>query len=167
MDIILLVLVTLVFIAIVIALVKGGWQLLFSGFAQTVQLIRTVWLRLLLGITLGGLIKVLIPASLVLDWLGPASGLRGILIASYAGVLIGGGGPYVALPVFISLLAAGAGISQVIALLAAWNLINLQNLIVWQMPFLGTKLALSQYLVFLFIPPFVGILGNYIYQIIT
>ena len=167
MDITLLVLIVLVLVAMVAVFWKGGWQLLFSGFVQTSQLIRMAFFQLLLGFTLGGLIMVLVPGSLIMEWLGPASGLRGILIASFAGVIIGGGGPAVILPIVASLLAAGAGVGPVIALLASWNLVAARSLLIWQIPFLGAKLALSQFFVYLFIPPIVGILGSYIYNLIT
>lgn len=167
MDITLLILVALVFIAIVAALWKGRWQLLLSGFKQTGQLLRTVWLRLLLGLILGGLVQVLIPSSLILEWLGPASGLKGILIGAYAGMIVGGSGPYVALPIVASFLAAGAGVGPVIALLASLNLIGLRGLFVWQIPFLGAKLALTRYVVSFFIPPIVGLAGVAIYQLIS
>ena len=65
---------------------KGGWQLTILGLTQASQLIQTVWLRLLLGFTLGGLIQVLLPRDLIAEWLGPASGLKGILIGYWKGV---------------------------------------------------------------------------------
>jgi len=86
MDIALWVLVGMVFIATAITLWKGRWQLLTSGFKQAGLTLKSVWFRLLLGFTLGGLLQVLIPSQLIAEWLGPASGLKGILIASYAGV---------------------------------------------------------------------------------
>lgn len=140
--------------------------MLLSGFAQTGKLLRRVLFQLLLGFALGGLIMVLVPSSLIMEWLGPASGLKGILLASLAGVIIGGGGPPIILPIIASLLTAGAGVGPVIALLASWNLVSLRSLLIWQIPFLGAKLALSQFFVFLFIPPIVGILGSFIYRLI-
>ena len=166
MDITLLTLVALVVMVIVAALWKGGWQLLLSGFIQTSHLVRTVWLRLLLGFVLGGLITVLIPSSVITEWLGPTSGLKGILIGAYSGIIVGGGGPYVMLPIIASFLKAGAGFGPVIALLASLNLIGLRGLFIWQIPFLGAKLAFSRYVVCLFIPPLVGVLGGLIYQFI-
>ena len=167
MDITLLILLILVSMAIVATLWTGGWRLLLSGFAQTGQFIRTVWLRLLLGFTLGGVATVLIPSPLISEWLGPASGLKGILIGSYAGLIVGGGGPYVGLPIIASILAAGAGIGPVMALLTSWTLLGLRGLFIWQVPFLGMKLALTRYVVCLLAPPIVGILGSHVYQLIT
>ncbi len=153
-------------LAIVAAFWKGRWQLVISGFKQASRTVRLIWLRLLLGITLGGLIRVLIPSTLIAEWLGPASGLKGILIGSYTGLLMGGG-PYVTLPIVASIYTAGAGVGPTIALLASTSLVSLQPLFTWQIPFLGTKIALIRYIVCLFIPPFIGLAGNAIYQLLT
>ena len=167
MDITLLVLIALASVAMVAVFWKGGWQLLLSGFMQTGRLLRLVVFQFLLGFILGGLMMVLVPNELITEWLGPASGLRGILVASFAGVIIGGGGPPVILPIVASLLVSGAGVGPIIALLAAWNLVTVRSLLMWQIPFLGVKLALTQFIVYLVIPPIAGILGSYIYILIT
>jgi len=167
MDITLLILLALISLAAVVAFLRGGPRLLFSSFLRTTRLMQNVWLRLLLGFTLGGLITVVIPGDLVTEWLGPASGIKGILIASYAGIIIGGGGAFVAMPLLVSFLVAGVGVGPVMALLTAWNLINLRGLFVWQIPFLGMELALSRYIVCLIFPPIAGVLGSLIYQLIT
>ena len=164
MDVALLILVALVFIAMVIAFWKGRWQLLISGFRQTASTFKSMWLRVLLGITFGGLIQVLIPGPLIAEWLGPASGLKGILIGSYVGIIMSGG-PYVILPVIASIYAAGAGVGPVIALLTG-GLLGLQGFIAYQIPFLGIKLALSRYIVCLFVPPIVGLAGAAVYQLL-
>ena len=165
MDMSLLSLLVLVSVALIATLWKGRWQLLISGFKQSGNLVRQVWLRLILGFTLGGLIKVLIPSSMIMEWLGPTSGFKGILIASAAGALITGG-PYVSLPIVTSLYTAGAGVGPVIAFLVAVPSLSLPNLFTWHIPFLGTRIALSRYIVGIFIPPVVGLAGGAIYQLI-
>ena len=166
MDVALLILVALVFMAMVIAFWKGRWQLLISGFKQTGRTFKSMWLRLLLGITFGGLIQVLIPTTLLMEWLGPASGLKGILIGSYVGLIMVGG-PYVQLPIIASLYQAGAGVGPVIALLTAGNLISLQWLLAWHIPFFGIRIALARYIVCLVVPPLVGLAGDAVFQVIT
>ena len=166
MDITLLVLVALVLIAVTAAFWKGRWQLLISGFKQAGLTLRLIWARLLLGIMLGGLIRALVPGTLIAEWLGPASGLKGILIGSYAGIIISGG-PYITLPIVASIYTAGAGVGPTIALLTSVNLLGLQPLFAWQIPFLGTKIALTRYAICLLIPPLVGLAGDAIYQLLT
>ncbi len=165
MDIALLILIVLVSVTAVAAFWKGRWQLVTSGLKQAGGTLKSMWLRLLLGITFGGLIQVLIPSALIADWLGPASGLRGILIGSYAGIIISGG-PFVTLPIIASIYAAGAGAGPVIAFLVSMNLVGVRALIAWQIPFLGAKLAITRYLVCFFIPPLVGLAGGAVYQLL-
>jgi len=164
MDLAFIVLVALVFVAMIIAYLKGGWPLLFSGFKQTGNTFKSMWFRILLGITFGGLIQVLVPGPLVAEWLGPASGLKGILIGSYVGIIMSGG-PYVILPVIASIYAAGAGVGPVISLLTG-GILGLQGFITYQIPFLGIKLAITRYIVCFFIPPIVGIIGSFVYQLL-
>lgn len=166
MDIALWVLVGMVFVAAVAALWKGGWRLLVSGLKQAGLTFKSIWLRLVLGFTLGGLIQVLIPSHLMAEWLGPASGLKGILIGSYAGVVMTGG-PYVTLPIVASVYAAGAGPGPVIALLASMNLLSLPGLLTWAIPFLGAKIALSRYVVSIFIPPLIGLAGAAVFRLLS
>ncbi len=166
MDISLLVLVGMVLIAIVTAFWKGRWPLLASGFKQAGLTLKMIWPRVLLGITLGGLIRVAVPSTLVAEWLGPASGLKGILIGSYAGILISGG-PYITLPIILSVYAAGAGIGPIMALLTSVNLLGLQPLFAWQIPFLGAKITLIRYIICLFIPPLIGFAAAAVYQLLT
>lgn len=152
--------------AVVIALLLGGGQLVFNGFKQTVRLFDTVWLRLLLGFALGGLIKVLIPSEVVARWLGHASGVKGIVIGSYIGVILPGA-PYVFLPVVASIYAAGAGVGPVIGLMVSRALLSINTLVVWQIPFLGAEISLARYITSLLIPPVLGIIGATVFKVIS
>ena len=166
LDKTLLVLVALVLVALAATLWIGGWQLAISGLKQAGQLINMVWLRLLLGLLLGGLIQVLVPRAIIAKWLGPSSGLKGILIGSYTGIMMSGG-PYVFLPIVASIYQAGAGTGPIIALLTGRALLGIEMLIVWQIPFLGVEIPLARYIACLFIPPLVGLAGRAIFQAIT
>ncbi len=166
MDIALWILIAMVVVATIIALWKGRLPLLISGLKEAGLTFTSMWYRLLLGFTLGGLIQVLIPSPLIAEWLGPASGLKGILIASYAGIIMTGG-PYVTLPIIASIYAAGAGPGPIIALLASMNLLSLPTILTWEIPFLGAKIAITRYVVCLFVPPFIGLMGAAVFQLLT
>jgi len=166
LDTTLLVLVVLVCLAIVAVFLRGGVDLTISGFIQAGRLLNNIWLRLFFGFTLGGLIQVLIPREIIAKWLGPASGLKGILIGSYTGTIVSGA-PYVMLPIVASIYRAGAGVGPIIALLVGQGLIGIQMLIVWQIPFFGVELPLARYIVSLFIPPVAGLVGVAVYRLIA
>lgn len=166
MDISLLILVAMVVAAIAIALWRRGWRVIISGFREAGLTFKSIWVRLLLGFSLGGLIQVSIPSGLIAEWLGPTSGLKGILIGSYTGIVITGG-PYVSLPIIASIYSAGAGPGPVIALLASMNMLSLPGLFTWAIPFLGARIALTRYVVCLFIPPLVGLAGAAIFRLLS
>ena len=165
LDKTLLFLVALLFIAVAATFWKGKWELTILGLTQTVQLINTVWLRLLLGITLGGLIQVLIPGALIAKWLGHSSGLKGILIGSYIGIILPGG-PYINLPIIASIYRSGAGVGPIIALLTGRSMLGLNILLVWQIPFLGLEIPLARYIACLIFPPLAGLAGRAILALI-
>ncbi|MBI4296152.1 MAG: permease [Chloroflexi bacterium] len=164
-DAALLTLLLLLTVAATAALWKGRWPLLLAGLKQAAGTFRSMWLRMLLGMTLGGLVQVLIPSALIAQWLGPASGLKGILIGSYIGLFLSGG-PFVILPVVAAIYQAGASPGPVIALLAG-GMLHVQELITYQIPFLGIRLPLARYAVCIFVPPLVGFGGGAIYQLLN
>ncbi|MBI4267733.1 MAG: permease [Chloroflexi bacterium] len=153
-------------IALAIAFLKGGWQLTSQGLVQAGRLVETVWFRLILGFTLGGLIQVLIPRDIIARWIGPASGTRGVLIGSYVAIILSGP-PYVMIPVAASLYMAGAGAGPIIALLTGQSLLGLQNLITWQIPFLGVGIPISKYIIALIVTPLAGFGGAAIFKLLT
>ena len=166
LDTTFLFLVALVLMAAAVAFWRGGLDLTLLGLTRAGDLVQSVWLRLVLGFTLGGLVRVLIPSALIARWLGHTSGLKGILIGSYIGIIVPGG-PYVTMPIIASIYSAGAGVGPVIALLTGRGLLGIQVLIVWQIPFLGMEISLARYLACLFVPPLVGLIGAAVFRFIA
>ena len=117
-----------------------------------------------MGIVLAGFIQVLLPKTLIADWIGPSSGLIGILIGSLTGMVLMGG-PYVIFPIIASIYTAGAAEGPIIALLTAANLSRIQGLFVLEIPFFGTRIALSRYLICLFMSPLIGIVGSALFRL--
>ncbi len=165
LDKTLLVIMTLVLVAVAATYWKGQWELTISGLTHAGKIIQTIWLRLLLGCILGGLVKVLIPNALIAKWLGHASGLKGILIGSYIGTIMPPG-PWVNMPIIASIYRAGAGVGPIIALLTGRAMLGLPLVFMWQIPFFGVKIPLARYIASVFIPPFVGLAGRAVSQIL-
>jgi uncharacterized membrane protein YraQ (UPF0718 family) len=166
MDLSLIILVAFVLAAMFAAFLKGGWVLIIDGLRKSYETLRTMWWRVLLGILLGGFIQVLIPKTLVAEWIGPASGITGILIGSFAGMIITGGA-FVVIPVIASIYTAGASAGPIIALITAANLVRIQGIFIWEIPFFGTRIALTRYVICLFIPPIVGLTGGTLFRLVS
>ena len=156
----------LVLVAVIAAQLIGGGQLILDGLLRSGNLFETVWLRLLLGFTLGGMIRLLIPSALIAKWLGHTSGIRGLLIGSYIAIIMPGG-PYITMPVIAAIYSAGAGVGPIIALLTGRALLGVQMLIVWQIPFLGVEIPMARYIACLVLPPLVGMVGAALYKLIA
>lgn len=162
----LVILISLVIIAIVATTWIGGWELTFLGLTSAGQLIKRIWIYFTLGLVLGGMAQKLIPSALIARWLGRTSGFKGIFIGSYIGMLIPAG-PYSFMPIITSIYQAGASVGPIIALFAGRAMLSLQILVVWQIPFLGIELPFSRFIACLFLPPFIGIAGKTVYQLIN
>jgi uncharacterized membrane protein YraQ (UPF0718 family) len=96
-------------------------------------------------------IQVLIPRDRVGDWIGERSGLRGMAIASAAGVVTPGG-PMTSFPVVTALHAAGTGRSALVAYLTAWSTLGLQRILTWEVPLMGVEFAVLRVLASLPLP---------------
>ena len=164
MDTSLTILAALVAAAFLAAFFRGGWPLIIDGLKKSYGTLKFMWWRVLLGLLLAGFIQVLIPRTLIAEWIGPASGLIGILIGSLAGMIVTGGA-YVVMPIIASIYTAGAAVGPIIALITAANLIRVQGLFVMEIPFFGTRVALSRYILCLFVPPLVGLLGSALFRL--
>lgn len=164
MDISLIILAALVVTVTLTAYLRGGWPLLFEGFRKSYDTFLTMGWRVLLGVLLGGFVQVLIPRALVAEWIGPASGFTGILIGSFVGMIITGGA-FVIIPVIASIYAAGASAGSIIAMITAANLVRIQGLFIWAIPFFGTRIALTRYVICLFIPPLIGLAGGALFRL--
>lgn len=128
------------------------------------ELFLEVLPNLILGFTLAGFLYVLIPKDLVSAWMGDQSGFRGVLAGSAAGMLTPGG-PFTHFPILASLLSKGAAVGPVCAYIAAWALIGLNRIIVWELPILGPHITLVRFLASVGIPPLIGCLGGWLYRV--
>jgi uncharacterized membrane protein YraQ (UPF0718 family) len=116
-----------------------------------------------MGIVLAGFVQVLIPKEVIALWLGPASGMTGIIIGSFSGMILTGGA-YVVIPIIGSIYDAGAGAGPIIALLTAANLTRIQGLVATEIPIFGVRLSVIRYLLSLLAPPLVGIAGSILFN---
>ena len=151
-----LIVAALVLVAIA-AVIRGGPTMAADGLAKGAELALSVAPQVLIGFALAGLVTVVIPSSLISEWLGEGSGLQGIVIATVAGMLTPGG-PYLQFPLVAGLAHAGAAWGPVAAYLTAWSLISVNRAIVWELPLLGAGFTGARWLVSILVPVVVGLL---------
>lgn len=128
------------------------------------EALRSAWRRLVelaprmaVAMVLAGFVGKLIPAESVGLWLGPETGMRGVLIASAIGGFVPSG-PILAFPVVVVLLQSGAGLPQVVAFITAWSLLAWHRLIIYEAPLMGWSFAWKRLVSSLILPPVSGAL---------
>lgn len=128
-----------------------------SALVRTLEIIPLIVFALIVA----GMIQVLMPRELLLNWLGSESGMRGILIGTLAGGLTMGG-PYVSLPVAAGLLRTGAGIGTMVAFLTGWSLWGISRMPM-EIAILGWKFWLIRIASTFFFPPIAGFLAHFLF----
>lgn len=112
-------------------------------------------------ISAGMMMKVL-PRELLTRWLGEESGIQGLIIATLAGALTPGG-PFIQFPIVAALLRSGAGIAPVVTYLSAWSLLGVNRFLVYEIPLLGWRLALTRITASLVFPIIIGMLTRFLW----
>jgi len=136
---------------------RGGEALLRAGLGEGMgQLVRYGAL-IAVSFVAAGFAQVLIPHEWIQGALGRDSGLRGIALASAAGIATPAG-PFVSLPIAATLLRAGAAPEAVVAYLSAWSLLAVHRLVAWEVPILGARFALLRYAICAVLPILAGLL---------
>jgi uncharacterized membrane protein YraQ (UPF0718 family) len=120
----------------------------------------TLWenlVILLVGFLLAGLIQVLIPKELIVNWLGNQAGFKAVLIGCVAGGLIPGS-PYAVFPIAGGFYKAGAGLGAMVGFISAWALWSVTRFPV-EIALINPKLAMIRYAITFIVPPAAGTLA--------
>jgi uncharacterized protein len=134
-----------------------------QGVTATAALIIEITPRMLAAFVIAGLIQVIVPRELIVQWMGHGSGARGILIGMLFGTVTPGG-PMTHFPIIASFLKIGVGIGPLVAYLTAWSLFGLNRVIMWEIPFMGAQIVAVRVAVSLFFPFLAGWLSEIVWQ---
>jgi uncharacterized membrane protein YraQ (UPF0718 family) len=136
----------------------GVWEIL----KHDLTLFGGILPRVLAGCLLGAFITEILPHEKVSRSLGPASGLKGLLIGAAFGAILPGG-PFTAYPVASALLTVGADFGAAIAMVVSWTLIGYGRAIAWELPIMGTDFTMWRIMISLPLPILAGALGRFVY----
>lgn len=137
----------------------AGPEAFWSSFREDAELFLLILPKLAAALLLGGFIQVLLPREKVAHWIGEHSGLRGITIASAAG-LVTPGGPMTSFPLVNALHAAGTGRSALIAYLTSWSTMGFQRILSWELPLMGVEFAALRFVASLPLPFVAGMVSR-------
>jgi uncharacterized membrane protein YraQ (UPF0718 family) len=150
---------------ILIALASGGMLVAWRrGDGSARRSVEVAWSTLkrtlpllVVAFVIVGYVNALEPQSFVRTWIGPGSGLKGILIGTAAGMLLPGG-PYVVFPLIGTLFASGAGMGPTLAMITSWAALALLS-VSFELPFLGWRFTLIRLGLGFIVPVLVGSAG--------
>jgi uncharacterized membrane protein YraQ (UPF0718 family) len=151
--------------AILIVLVVGSaayvfWRDVAARFIDVVWADADLFMKMLpnvlAGCLIAALVTILLPRESVNRWVGSDSGLKGILIAACAGIVVPGG-PFTIFPIAGAFVAMGADIAAAVTLITSWTLIGMSRVLVWEMPFLGFDFVAWRWLAALPLPILAGL----------
>ena len=133
---------------------KGESGLRLAG-ASAFGTFKSLAIRLPCALLIASFMIQILPLHLVSDWMGPESGMTGILLASVAGIALPGG-PMAAFPIAVVLQQSEAGLPQLVALISGWSLFAIQRLLAYEAPIMGWRFAALRSLVCLPLPVAAG-----------
>jgi uncharacterized membrane protein YraQ (UPF0718 family) len=142
-----------------LALHRGGPSAGTRALRDTGESIARVLPIMLVAIPMAALLSQLIPPQMAAAWLGPESGMTGILVASAVGGFIPGG-PFVSFPLVLTFIKAGAGAPQMVALITAWGVLGVHRVLTWELPVLGPRFAAIRLISGAALPVLAGVIAQ-------
>jgi uncharacterized membrane protein YraQ (UPF0718 family) len=130
-----------------------------EALASDVGLLLRTAPRIAIALTVAGLLWVTLPRDRVTALIGTESGLRGLLIATCAGIVTPGG-PTSAFPLLAVMGGSGADRGAMIAYISSWAILGVQRVLVWDVPFMGAEFSLVRFLVCLPLPIVAGLIAR-------
>jgi uncharacterized membrane protein YraQ (UPF0718 family) len=138
-----------------------GPEAFFATFKTDLELVILVVPRLGAALLIAAAIQVLLPREKVARWLGEKAGLRGIVLATGAG-MVTPGGPMTSFPVVNALHEAGTGRRALIAYVTSWSTLGFQRILMWELPLMGIEFATFRFLVTLPLPIVASLISSFV-----
>jgi len=117
---------------------------------------------LVLSFLIAAMVVEMLPTDSIARWMGTTSGMKGLLLGCGLGVATPGR-PFVDFPIAMALLAKGAGIGAVVAMLVAGRLWAFQML-PFELSILGPKVTAVRWLATLVFPPLAGFIAHLFFE---
>ncbi len=146
-------------VLVVITFLQKGAVGAGDGVRNGAKLFWTVAPNLAVGFLLAGFLTAMLPQESIARWLGEGSGVKGLLAGTLGGALTPGG-PFTHFPIVASLMGKGAALGPICAYIAAWALLGVNRIVVWEGPMLGWRFVGIRVLSCLLLPPIAGLLAH-------
>ncbi len=120
---------------------------------------RGLAIRLPLAILAASFLIQVLPVDALVPYIGPQSGVSGILIAAVMGGVLPGG-PMTSFPIALVILQGGAGLPQIVALITGWSVFALHRVLAYEAPIMGWRFAALRLVASLILPLAAGLLAQ-------
>lgn len=144
-------------LAVVVWRRQGRTGLAVAG-SSAVEQGRALMIRLPLAILAASFLMQVLPVGALVSVIGPQSGLTGIIVASVIGGLMPGG-PMTSFPLALVVLQGGAGLPQIVALIAGWSVFAMHRVLAYEAPIMGWRFVALRLTASLFLPVIAGCLA--------
>jgi uncharacterized membrane protein YraQ (UPF0718 family) len=143
----------------VLAYWLGGEAALAAGWAEEEELLLHILPRMAAAAIVAGVVRVLAPPALITRWLGDRSGVLGLMLAAFAGMVTPGGQTAV-VALVAAMAAAGADRGALVAYAIGWALLGVHRVMLWEVPILGGDFTFLRMLVSLPVPILAGLIAR-------
>ena len=151
--------------AAVVVYLRDGQERFAAVFFNDVEIFLDILPKMAAGCLIGVFWTLLIPREVVARLVGAESGFTGLVIATFAGVVMPGG-PVTIYPVAAAFLAVGADIGAALAFVTSWTLLGYARALVWELPFFGPDFVLWRMAIAPLFPIIVGLLGRFVANVL-
>ena len=138
-----------------------GMEGVVTGLKSSLGTLGNVWAILLLALGVAGFLRVLIPQEVVSNYLGPASGMKGYMIAWGVGAITPGA-PFSIYPIAVTLLDAGSGIGQVMTMVLSASIGVALTRIPYEIAFLGWRFSVLRIASAFVVPLLGGLIAGFL-----
>jgi hypothetical protein len=119
------------------ALALARWDGTFlAGMERALEQFARLVPRMLCALLAAGFVAKLIPSELIAGQLGTDAGLRAILIAAAAGLIVPAG-PAIAFSIAVVLARSGASVPALVAFITSWSVFAAHRIFIYEIPLLG------------------------------
>lgn len=109
---------------------------LLAGIKRALEQFAKLVPRMLCALLAAGFVAKLIPSALIAGYLGAEAGLRAILIAAAAGLIVPAG-PVIAFSIAVVFARAGASVPALVAFITSWSVFAAHRIFIYEIPLLG------------------------------
>ena len=128
-----------------------GPELFRGAVGESLELVGNTLPRVAAAQLVAGFVWAMLPHDRISQLAHANQGLRGLAIATAAGIITPGG-PTSAFSLLAIAAAAGADRGILITYITSWSLLAVQRIIVWDLPFMGAEFSAIRFLVCLPLP---------------